>query len=298
MTQTAMAGTEPSESLKELARKHGLSSSGKLPSLHGYARQLWGYRHFITAYANARVSSTLGTNHLGIFWQVLTPLFNAAVYYVIFGVILGVKAGAGNYIAMLCTGVFIYSFTSATITGGANSIVGNLGMIRALQFPRAALPISTALVEVRNLIASMSVLVVIVLLTGEPITLRWLLVIPGLALQMVFNVGIGMFCARLTSKIIDFKQLLPFIMRIWMYASAVLYPVERLISHAHGWKRYLIEANPLLVYIELQRHALLDNYALTSPPMKLWTLALGWAVIAGLIGFVFFWRGEKGYGRG
>jgi teichoic acid transport system permease protein len=297
MTQTT-AVTESGESLKELARRHGLTSSAKLPSLPAYARQLWGYRHFITAYANARVSSTLGTNHLGIFWQVLTPLFNAAVYYVIFGVILGVKDGAGNYIAMLCTGVFIYSFTSATITGGANSVVGNLGMIRALQFPRAALPISTAIVEIRNLIASMSVLIAIVLLTGEPITHRWLYIIPGLALQAVFNTGVGMFCGRLTSKVIDFKQVLPFIMRIWMYVSAVLYPVDRLISHAHGWKRTVVEANPLLVYIELQRHALLDNYKLTGPALHLWLLGLGWAIFAGVIGFVFFWRGEKGYGRG
>lgn len=297
MTQTA-AVTESGESLKELARRHGLTSSGKLPSLPRYARQLWSYRYFITAYANARVSSTLGTNHLGIFWQVLTPLFNAAVYYVIFGVILGVKNGAGNYIAMLCTGVFIYAFTSQTITGGANSIVGNLGMIRALQFPRAALPISTAIIEVRNLIASMTVLITIVLLTGEPITWRWLLIIPGLFLQGVFNAGVGMFCARLTSKVIDFKQVLPFIMRIWMYLSAVLYPVQRIIDHAHGWKRQVVELNPLLVYIELQRHNLLDNYKIEGAEYKLWLNAAIWAVIAGTIGFVFFWRGEKGYGRG
>jgi teichoic acid transport system permease protein len=297
MTQTA-AVTESGESLDELARRHGLTSSGKLPSLPKYTRLLWGYRHFITAYANARVSSTLGTNHLGIFWQVLTPLFNAAVYYVIFGVILGVKSSSDNYIAMLCTGVFIYAFTSQTITGGTNSIVGNLGMIRALQFPRAALPISTAIVEVRNLIASMSVLILIVLLTGEPITLRWLLIIPGLFLQGIFNAGVGMFCARLTSKVIDFKQVLPFIMRIWMYLSAVLYPVQKIIDHAHGWKRQVVEFNPLLVYIELQRHNLLPHYKIEGSVYKLWLDAGIWAVIAGVIGFVYFWRGEKGYGRG
>src|SRR5690349_18942368 len=96
MTQTTAAtGTASGESLTELAHRHGLTSSGKLPSLGGYARHIWGYRHFITAYANARVSSTLGTNHLGILWQVLTPLFNAAVYYVIFGVILGANAKGG-----------------------------------------------------------------------------------------------------------------------------------------------------------------------------------------------------------
>jgi teichoic acid transport system permease protein len=298
MTQTAMARTADGEPLKELARRHGLSSSGKLPSLPAYIRQLWAYRHFITAYAGARVSSSLGTTHLGVFWQVLTPLFNAAVYYVIFGIILNAGAGAGNFIAYLCTGVFIYGFTSASVSGGASSVVGNLGLIRALQFPRAALPVSVALIEIRNLIASMSVLILIVLLTGEPVTVKWLLIVPALALQTIFNTGLSMFCARLTSKIIDFKQLIPFIMRIWMYASAVLYPVKRFTDHLHGWKLYLVEANPLLVYIELMRHALLDDVKLAGAPRLLWTEAAIWAVVVGLVGFIYFWRGEKGYGRG
>jgi teichoic acid transport system permease protein len=298
MTQTAMARTADGEPLKELARRHGLSSSGRLPSLPAYTRQLWGYRHFITAYANARVTSSLGTNHLGVLWQVLTPLFNAAVYYVIFGVILNTQANVGNFIAYLCTGVFIYGFTSASVSGGANSIVGNLGLIRALQFPRAALPISVALIEIRNLIAAMSVLIIIVLVTGEPITLEWLLLFPALALQAIFNTGLSMFCARLTSKIIDFKQLIPFLMRFWMYASAVLYPVTKFTEHLSGWKLHLVEANPLLVYIELMRHALLEDVVLAGPPRLLWAEAAAWAVVVGLAGFVYFWRGEKGYGRG
>jgi teichoic acid transport system permease protein len=300
MTQTAVARTENGEPLSELARRHGLSSSGKLPSLRAYTRQLWGYRHFITSYASARVSNSLGTTHLGLFWQVLTPLFNAAVYYVIFGVILNTKAGTtvGQYISLLCTGVFIYTFTASSVSGGASAIVGNLGLIRALQFPRAALPVSITLVEIRNLIASMSVLLTIVLLTGQPITVKWLLMFPALALQAIFNAGLAMFCARLTSKIIDFKQLIPFIMRIWMYMSAVLYPVTRFTDTLHGWKLHLVEANPLLVYIELMRHALLQGVPLVGAPAMLWAEAGIWSLVVGFFGFVYFWRGEKGYGRG
>ena len=115
-----------------------------------------------------------------MFWQVLTPLFNAAVYYVIFGVILNTKSGGGNFIPYLCCGVFIFGFTQSVVQDGVQSITGNLGLIRALQFPRAALPISIAIVEIRNLIASMAVLIAIVLLTGEPITWEWLLVPAGL----------------------------------------------------------------------------------------------------------------------
>ena len=58
---------------------------------------------------------------------------------------------------------------------GIQAITGNLGLIRALHFPRASLPIAIVLVELRNMVASMSVLIAIVLITGEPITLEWLL---------------------------------------------------------------------------------------------------------------------------
>ena len=298
MSQTAVARTDTGETLGELAHRHGLSSAGALPSLPEYTRQIWSYRHFIASYANARVSSSLGTTHLGMFWQVLTPLFNAAVYYVIFGVILNTKHGVDNFTAYLCTGVFLAGFTSSVLSDGVQSITSNLGLIRALHFPRAALPISVVLVEVRNLVASMTVLIAIVLLTGEPITPEWLLIVPALLLQSLFNAGLALFGARVGSKWIDVKNLVPFMMRIWMYASAVLYPVQRFTDHLHGWKLTVVEANPLLVYIELMRHALMENVKLVGTPRTLWTEAAIWAGVVFVVGFVFFWRGEKGYGRG
>jgi teichoic acid transport system permease protein len=244
------------------------------------------------------VSSSLGTTRLGMLWQVLTPVFNAAVYYVIFGVIINTKAGVGNFIAYLCTGVFIFGFTQSTVQAGINSITGNLGLIRALHFPRASLPISVALIEARNLIVAMFVLMTIVLITGEPLTVEWLLVPPALLLQSIFNAGLAMFSARLGSKVTDLRQLIPFIMRMWMYCSAVLYPVQRFTDHLHGWKLELIEANPLLVYIELMRHALMENVQLAGSPRRLWVEAIVWALVIGAGGYVYFWRGEKGYGRG
>jgi teichoic acid transport system permease protein len=199
MPQTAVADSDTNLSLKELARTHGLSAAGALPSLPAYTRQLWQYRHFIGAYANAKVSSSLGQTRLGMLWQVLTPLINAAVYYLIFGVILGTKAGVGNFIAYLCTGVFIFGFTQSVVQAGIQAITSNLGLIRALHFPRASLPLAIAMVEVRNLVASMAVLIAIVLITGEPITWQWLLAVPALLLQSIFNAGLAMLTARLGS---------------------------------------------------------------------------------------------------
>jgi teichoic acid transport system permease protein len=298
MPPTAVADSDTGHTLKELAHRHGLSAAGKLPSLPEYSRQLWSYRHFIASYANAKVSSTLGRTKLGIFWQVLTPLINAAVYYVIFGVILNTKHGVDNFVPYLCTGVFIFGFTQSVVQNGIQAISSNMGLIRALHFPRASLPLAVTMVEIRNMVASLVVLMAIVVGFGEPITWQWLLIVPIFLLQAIFNGGLAMGAARLGSKVADFKQLVPFIMRIWMYGSAVLYPVTLFSQHLSGWKLAVVEANPMLIYIDLMRHALMENVELAAPAHVLWLMGIGWAVVVGLGGYVYFWRGEKGYGRG
>lgn len=298
MPQAAVADPETGLTLEQLAQRHGLSSAGKLPSLPAYVRQLWSYRHFISSYANAKASSALGSTHLGMLWQVLTPLLNAGVYYLIFGLVLNTGGSVDNFIAYLCTGVFLFGFTQTVVQAGVQAITGNLGLIRALHFPRASLPIAIVLVELRNMVASMAVLIAIVLITGEPLTLEWLLIVPILILQAIFNAGLAMGGARLGAKYTDIRQLVPFAMRVWMYGSAVLYPVQRFTDHLHGWKLAIVEANPLLVYIELMRHALMEDIHLAGDPLVLWIQAAVWAVVVGIGGFAYFWRGEKGYGRG
>ncbi|MFF5080594.1 ABC transporter permease [Actinoplanes sp. NPDC000266] len=298
MAQTAVADSGTGQSLKELARRNGLTAAGRLPGIAEYTRHLWSYRHFIAAFANAKVSASLGTTKLGAIWQVLTPLINAGVYYVIFGVLLNTKQDTNNFIAYLCAGVFIFGFTQSVVQAGAMAITSNINLIRALHFPRASLPIAISLVEVRNMIASMAVLIAIILLTGEPITVQWLLIFPALILQAIFNSGLALFVSRLCAKVTDIRQLIPYIMRIWMYGSAVLYPVTFFSDRISGWQLALVEANPMLVFIELIRHALMENVTLAASPLRLWTYAVIWTVFVGIGGYVYFWRGEKGYGRG
>jgi teichoic acid transport system permease protein len=300
MANTAVADPNSGVTRAQLAQRHGLRVAGERPPLAEYTRKLWAYRHFMTAYSRAKVASSFSQTQLGQLWQVLTPLTNAAVYYLIFGVIVSSNRSVSNFIAYLCTGVFIFMFTQSAALQGTSAITGNLGLIRALQFPRAALPVTVTLVQLQQLLMSMVVLAAIVLLTGEPLTFRWLLIAPMLLLQSIFNVGLTMVMARLGSKITDLKQVMPFVLRTWLYASGVLYPVKLFREHLPHWAATLLEANPPLVFIELARYSLLESHQanLVSPPMRLWAMALAWAVVMGVGGFVYFWRGEKEYGRG
>lgn len=298
MASTTVADQHSGIPSAQLAARHGLTVAGARPSLIAYTRQLWHYRHFIAAYANARVVASFSTARLGRLWQVLTPLTNAAIYYLIFGVVLNTKHNVDNFIGYLCIGLFVFIFTQTVVGTGVQAITGNLGLIRALHFPRACLPIALTIVQFQNLLASMLVLLVIVLGTGEPLTFQWLLVVPALLLQSIFNAGLAMAVARLGSKMPDLKQVIPFIMRTWMYASGVLYSVDLFDDHLPKLVAKIMHMNPLLIYIELVRHALMENVPLGSSPLRLWLLGTAWALLFGVGGYVYFWLGEKEYGRG
>ncbi|MET8201909.1 ABC transporter permease [Micromonospora taraxaci] len=297
MATTALVDPDTGLTQAQLAARHGLRVAGERPSVVEYSRRLWAYRHFIAAYANAKLVASYSNAKLGQLWQVLTPLTNAAVYYLIFGVVLA-QNDMPNYIAYLTTGLFIFNFTQSAVLTGTQAISSNLGLIRALHFPRASLPLSTTLTQFQQLLASMVVLIGIVLVTGEPITLKWLLLIPALFLQAVFNAGVVLLVARMGSKASDLKQVMPFVLRTWMYGSGVLYNVS-LFERLPAWATTLVQYNPLLVYIELARYALLEEAPLLNESLtQLWLVGAGWALVAGIGGFIYFWRGEQEYGRG
>jgi teichoic acid transport system permease protein len=288
------AGLAPAE----LAAKYGLAVSGARPSLPDYTRQLWSRRHFILAYATARLTALYTTAKLGQIWQVMTPLLNAGVYFLIFGVLLQTNRGIHNFIAYLCTGIFVFNFTQSAVLSGTRSIADNLGLIRALHFPRACLPIAFTVIQLQQLAFSMAVLGVIVLATGEPFTLRWLLVLHALVLQFAFNAGLALLMARIGARTTDTAQLMPFLMRTWMYMSGVFYNITVFTNHAPHWAAQILQGNPALVYISLVRYALIDSQPASSLPHHVWPLAVGWALVVGLGGYVFFWRAEEEYGRG
>ncbi|MEU0969002.1 ABC transporter permease [Streptomyces sp. NPDC005917] len=289
------------DDLAALAARHGLSVSGARPSLPEYVRQLWARRHFITAFATAKLTAQYAQAKLGQVWQIMTPLLNAAVYYFIFGVLLGTKRDVPDYIPFLVTGVFIWTFTSSSIMTGTRAIAGNLGLVRALHFPRAALPISFCLQQLQQLLFSMCALIVILLCFGVPVAASWVLAIPVLLLQFTFNTGMALIMARWGAKTPDISQLMPFVLRTWMYISGVMWSIDKLTGKHAGlpsWVAPVLKANPAAVYIDLMRFALIDSFHGSQLPPHVWAIATGWALVVGVGGFIYFWKAEETYGRG
>ncbi|MEF9904280.1 ABC transporter permease [Streptomyces sp. P9-A2] len=290
------------DDLPALAARHGLTVSGARPTLPGYVRELWARRHFILAFSRAKLTAQYSQAKLGQLWQVATPLLNAVVYFFIFGLLLGARKGIPGdiYVPFLVTGVFVFTFTQSSVLAGVRAISGNLGLVRALHFPRAALPVSFALQQLQQLLFSMIVLVVVVMAFGSMPALSWLLVLPALLLQFVFNTGLALIFARLGSRTPDLAQLMPFVLRTWMYASGVMFSISARLADKNvpGWLADVLQWNPAAVYMDLVRFAMIDGYGSSYLPPHVWAFAVGWALLAGVIGFVYFWKAEETYGRG
>ncbi len=319
---------EGNRRLAELAAEYGLRPSSARPGLASYLKMVWQRRHFIVAYATARNVSMYTEARLGQLWQVLTPLLNSGVYYLIFGVLFKANRGIDNYIAYLVTGVFIFAFTERSIVVGSSVMRANITLIRALHFPRACLPLAYVLVEFQQLLLSMVVLFAIVLGTGEPLTWYWLLLLPALLMQATFNMGAALILARVGAGAQDISQLVPFLLRVWRYFCGVMYSIGSLPATLPEWAKNVISLNPAAVYISLTRYAIMESFREDAPGAQpynamrcalfnakkipalqaychpsittgeLWLAGAGWAIITLAAGVLYFWRAETRYGRG
>lgn len=266
---------------------------GSKPGVLAYLRSLWERREFAIAIPTAQLQAEHRNTLLGNAWHLLNPMLQAAIYYLIFAVLLDTSRGVDNTVAFVVIGVFVFHFTTKSINKGAKSLTSNEGLMRAIRFPRAILPLSVVLSEFMAFGYSVATLFAIVALTSEPFALSWLLLVPILLLQLLFNVGAAFFVARLASHFVDVQQVLPFLLRLWFYMSGVIFPASRFTDKFPQFEAFLY-LNPVYCYIELTRGALMREFAI---PGVLWGAAAAWAVASLVLGFFFFRAREHEYGR-
>ena len=301
VTSAPLPPPESAEAAAALAEEHGLRQVGVRPSLRDYVRDTWRRREFAKTLASSTVFAENQSTYLGQLWAVLTPALNAFVYVLIFGIILKLTRGQDNGIGFIIVGVFMFRFFSDSATGGAKSVQKNLNLVRALHFPRSLLPIATVLANLRSLVPELFVMCVAVLGSAflpavkfGGVDWQWLLLVPAVVFMYLFSTGVAFILGRIVERVPDLGNLLPFVLRVLMYMSGVIFPIDRYIQNP------VLEAvmsyQPVAVYLNLARQALLEepNIPLDA---SMWAWGAGWGVLFFVVGFVFFWRAEARYGR-
>lgn len=267
---------------------------GVQPSLRVYLADLWERREFVITMALGRLRSQNQNTVLGSLWHLLNPLLLAGVYYLVFGVFFNARQEIQNFPAYLIIGILVYTFTAKAMVSGAQAIVTNLSMMQSIKFPRAALPTASTGAESFAQLPTVVAMALIVILTGVRPSLTWLWVLPAVALQAAFNLGLSFLTARATFHFRDVENFLPYILRIWMYLSGLFYTAEFVDRHGGELIGQLFRLNPLWAFMTINRDALLYG----TFDLRYWGLSGLWALIVLLGGFTFFWWNETEYSRG
>ena len=293
-----MSATDTSDPTSEKApvvvASWALGKVGRRPPLDTYLRQLWRRRFYIREEARSKVAGNANRNLLGYGWLVLNPLFMGLGFYVIFGLILNTSRGIDNFVGYLMIGVFFFQLSMRCVTGGTQAIRSGQSMIRAFAFPRAALPITVVVREVMNFMPTFIVLAVIlaILPPAENLTWRVVLVVPAFICQTLFALGCAFFLARLGHILPDISNVVNVFARFWLYASGVFFSIDRFVDQPA--LQVVMKANPMYGYLQIYRNSIL--YGIDSP-LWMWMLAVGWALVFVIFGFLFFYRGEESYGK-
>ncbi|MDR0366563.1 MAG: hypothetical protein LBH68_07050, partial [Bifidobacteriaceae bacterium] len=132
----------------DLASRYGLRKLGARPRLGPYTASLWRRRDFTWQLATSDAYGKNQGSYLGQLWGVLKPLLQVGVFYVVFGMIItGAKQGIEDFVSYLVIGTFLFEFIASGLNNGGRAIASKVKLVRALEFPRAVLPISVTLTE-------------------------------------------------------------------------------------------------------------------------------------------------------
>ncbi len=253
--------------------------------LSQYIHDLWHRREFVWFLAMGNFKARNASTALGLFWWVLNPLLLSLVYWFVFGLIFP----GDRDIIYLMSGMFVFHFSAQSLTGGANAILQNSKLLTNLKFPRIILPLANLIEALVGFTVSLGVLLVVqLLLRGYVPTKSLLLLLAIVPLHFLFNLGLGAIAARLAVPFRDINNFIPYITRIWLYLSPIIWPLTLLEREGAEELARLVHYNPLYPLIGLYRAALIDFPFEMSYLLQF----MAFAGVVGLLGIGMFVRYE------
>jgi ABC-2 type transport system permease protein len=233
---------------------------------------------------------------LGYLWQVVRPLLLFGVLYVFFVVVFEVnkaKGAAGHFYGVQLLGSIVLFTCFGEATGGAvRSVVDRENLVRKIQFPRLAIPISVVLLALFNLGLNLVVVMLFALIEGVRPMLSWLELPLIILMLTVLTTGVAMLLSALFVRFRDISPIWEVASQILFYSSPVIIPAEAVREKLGGdsFLFHLYTLNPLVAIFQQFRHAMINKSVLSAGQiMGSWQALLAPLALVAAIIVVGFW---------
>jgi lipopolysaccharide transport system permease protein len=222
---------------------------------------------------------------LGFFWAVLQPLFQIAIFTIVFGKVAKVSTEGIPYVLFSTVAIIPWTYMSQAMSQSSQSLITGQSMLGKIYFPRVAFPITPVFARLVDF--GISILIILCVMLYYRVMPTWNLLLFPLFLGMMISVplGIGMWLSALAIRFRDVKHAMPFVVRMLIYTAPIVYSA----SSIPETYRMLYSLNPIVGVIEGYRACLLGT---PMPWPYVWPGIIT-CVILLLSGALYFKRMER-----
>lgn len=221
---------------------------------------------------------------MGFGWAIFMPLVNTVVFSVIFTRVAPIEMDTPYPLFAYC-GLLTWNFSASSFRFAVNSLTSNASLVTKVYFPREIFPISAVAVSVVDFAVGSTVLIALMIYyqvtpTVAVLALPWVLLV-----HLLFTLSISLILAMANLFYRDVKYLFELVLTIWMFLSAVLYPV----SQVGGVAGRIMAINPMTPILEAYRDVLLHGRSPDPVPFMITTVGSALLLV---IAWVIFHRAE------
>jgi ABC-type polysaccharide/polyol phosphate export permease len=239
-------------------------------------RGIFQYRDLIYQLVRRDVVSRYKRSVLGVAWTMLQPLGMMLILSLVFSTLFH---GVRGYAAYILSGLIAWTFFSQATSAMITQIVWGGELLQKIYVPRTSFAVSAVGTGLVNLGISLIPLVLIILLTGLPLSWSFLFVPVSMLLLAAFALGVGLIISTMSIYFPDVAEMYTIVLMAWMYLTPIIYP-EKLIPEAY--RRWVFGLNPMYYFVKIFRMPMFDGVlpdALTlviATVVAMSTLIIGW----------------------
>lgn len=188
-------------------------------------QEIFQYREMIVNLVHKDLRGRYKGSVLGFLWTFINPLFQLAVYTMVFSVIL--RAGIEKYYLFLFVALIPWIFFSTSLSGGAGIILQEKNLVTKIYFPREVLPIAFVTSSFVNMLYSFVIALAASVLLGDHLNfIAWCYLPIIMVVEYLFALGCVLLASAVTVYFRDMEHILGIVVMAWQFLTPVMYSVD------------------------------------------------------------------------
>ncbi len=257
--------------------------------LHLDARSIIEYRDLLYLLIRREFVSKYQQTLLGPSWFIFQPLLSTFVFTIVFQKVGKIPTDTLPSILFNMCGLLAWTYFAQNLGSASNTFTNNAQLFGKVYFPRIIIPLSLVISNVAAFILQFLTFLAFFAYykfftpAGHTFAMTpAVALLPLLILHTaVLSLGISLWMSALTSKYRDLWHLLQFITQLWMFGSAVFFPLSA-VPIRFQW---LANFNPMVAVTESCRLCLLGKGTVTPVSLAISVLIGVASLISGILIF-------------